>query len=235
MKFLKGFLMAIGGLTLVIFVAALLFGKSGNQQVNPPVPQPSVAPSVQVNTPTPQPEPSPVEAQRKEATRVYWESWKTALESYKVAVELLSKYSVENSISLSSFNTQLADELGQASGVNVDPELAGLSANAVAMYRSRARIFQEQANIISNWSAFVKKRSSDEKVAEALLHLIFDENNRLAVPKALAEEEKQVKQLWNDNLTLLNQQNQQIQVMAEQRDALKIKLESKYQVVFEKF
>lgn len=89
MKFLKGFLMAIGGLTLVIVITALLFGRGGNQQVtssnsneaensdpvSSPVPQQSVAPSTQANITTPQPESSSVEAPRKdlttEATLVY--------------------------------------------------------------------------------------------------------------------------------------------------------------------
>lgn len=103
------------------------------------------------------------------------------------------------------------------------------------MYGNRAGLFQEQANIISVWSEFVKKRNSDEKATEALLHLLFNENNRLAVPKALAEEAEQIKQAWNHNLALLDKQNQQIQIMASQRDAIEIKLESKHETIFEKF
>lgn len=250
MKFLKGFLMAVGGLTLVVIIAALLFSRGGNQQLtssnsneagnsgtaSSPVPQQSVAPSTPANTST---ELSPTEAQRKdlttEATLLYWKRWKSALESYKVAVEPLGEYSIDNSIALSSLNTQLADQLVQLSAVNVDPELIEVATNAIAMYKSRARLFQEQANILSKWNAFVKKRDSDATTGAGIIVFLFNEKDRFAVPKALAEEANQIKSEWNNNLALINKQNQNIEVVIANREVMKTKLESKYGINFEKF
>jgi hypothetical protein len=195
-------------------------------------PQQSLEPQVKTQT-------EPVEIQRKdstiEATSVYWRSWKRALESFKLAVEPLGEYSVENSIALSSLNTQLADQLVQLSAVNVDPELIELVVNAVAMYRNRAKLFQEQANILSKWNAFVAKRDSDETAGVGVLVFLFNEKDRFAVPRALAEEANQIKNEWNNNLAIIEKQNQYIEVVIANREAMKVKLESRYGTVFEKF
>lgn len=142
---------------------------------------------------------------------------------------------MENSTALSSLNTQLADRLVQLSAVDVDPELTEVAANAIAMYRNRARLLQDQANIISNWNAFVKKRDSDETAGVGIIVFLFNEKDRFAVPRALAEEANQIKNEWNNNLALINKQNQNIEVMIANREALKIKLESRHGVVFENF
>jgi hypothetical protein len=63
MKFLKGCLIAIGGLTLAFFIVVLLFGRGGNQQVTSSNSQ--VTASTEANTPKPQPESSSVEAQKQ--------------------------------------------------------------------------------------------------------------------------------------------------------------------------
>jgi hypothetical protein len=185
-------------------------------------------------------QPEPVETQRKdftaEATLVYWRNWKRTLESFKVAVEPLSdEYSIENSIALSSLNTQLADQLVQLSAVNVDPELIELVVNAIAMYRNRSKLFQEQANMLSKWNAFVAKRDSDETAGVGVFVFLFNEQDRFAVPRALAEEANQIKSEWNNNSATIEKQNQYIEVMIANREAMKVKLESRYGIVFENF
>jgi hypothetical protein len=179
------------------------------------------------------------EAQRKqavaEASLAYWKNWKGLLDSFKASVEPLSEYSVENSNALSSLNTQLADQVGQLSAVDVDPELASIAANAIEMYKSRARMFQEQANILSTWNEFVKKRDSDAAAGAAVIVFFLNEKDRFAIPKALAEEANQIKSEWNNNLALLEKQNQNIEALIANREAMKIKLESRYGIGFEKF
>jgi hypothetical protein len=230
MKFLKGFLMAIGGLTLVVVIAALLFGRGENDRQSV-MPQPT-------NPITPQLEPSPTEPPKRdfttEATLSYWKSWKSLRERYKVAAEpLVTEYTVENSTALSSLSAELADQLGQFSAVDVDPELIEIAANAVTLYRSDVGLFQEQANLLSKWNAFVAKRDSDGTAGAGIIVFLFNEKDRFAVPRALAEEANQIKSEWNNNVALLEQNDKNIQVMAAQRDAIKIKLESRYGVVFE--
>jgi len=179
------------------------------------------------------------EAQRKkavaEATLAYWKNWKGLIDSFRVSVEPLSESSVENSNALSSLTTQLADQVGQLSAVDVDPELAAIAANATEMYKSRARMLQEQANILSSWNAFVKKRDSDAAAGAAVIVFLFNEKDRFAIPKALVEEANQIKSEWNNNLALLEKQNQNIEAVIANREAMKIKLESRYGIVFEKF
>lgn len=253
MKFLKGFLMAIGGLSLVIFIGFIgaLLGRGGNQQVtssnsnevrnsnvaSSPIPIQSVAPSTQANTTT---ESSPAKTQREnsstQTTLVYWKSWKSAIENYKVAAEPLQKeYSLKNSMDMSSLTTQLSDQLVQLSAIDVDPELTALAANAIAMYKNKARLYEEQVNILSKWNTFVNKRDSDATKGATALVFLFNEKDRFAVPKALAEEANQIKSEWNNNLTLLEKQQQNIEVMVANREAMKIKLESRHGVAFEKF
>ncbi|WP_146008631.1 hypothetical protein [Fischerella thermalis] len=209
--------------------------RSRESQVSP---EPQINPGGETSEVPSQPRTEQVEAQKNltaEATLRYWKSWKSSLESYKVAAEPLGEYSVENSTALSSLNTQLADRLVQLSAVDVDPELTEVAANAIAMYRNRARLLQDQANIISNWNAFVKKRDSDETAGVGIIVFLFNEKDRFAVPRALAEEANQIKNAWNNNLALINKQNQNIEVMIANREALKIKLESRHGVVFENF
>jgi hypothetical protein len=140
---------------------------------------------------------------------------------------------VNNSTALSSLSAELADQLGQLSAVDVDPELIEIAANAVTLYRSDVGLFQEQANILSKWNAFVAKRDSDETAGAGIIVFLFNEKDRFAVPRALAEEANQIKGEWNNNVALLEQNNKNIQAMVAQRDAIKIKLESGYGVVFE--
>jgi hypothetical protein len=230
MKFLKSLLMVIGGLTLVVVIATLLFGRGGNDQQSV-TPLPS-------NTVIPQPEPNPTEPPRKdstaEATLSYWKSWKALRERYKVAAEpLAAEYSVKNSTALSSLSSELADQLRQLSAVDVDPELVEIAASAVTLYRGDVGLLQEQANILSKWNAFIAKRDSDGTAGAGIIVFLFNEKDRFAVPRALAAEANQIKSEWEANLALLGQNDKSIQAMAAQRDAIKIKLESKYRAVFE--
>jgi hypothetical protein len=155
-----------------------------------PVPQEPVVPSIQTDTTT---ESNLAQTQRQnaftEATLAYWKSWKSLRESYAVAAEpLLSEYSIENSVALSSLNAQTADRLGQLSATNVDPELTETAANAIILYRDRARLFQEQANLLAKWATFVEKRDSDVATGAQVFVFLFNENDRFAVSRALAEE-----------------------------------------------
>jgi hypothetical protein len=132
----------------------------------------------------------PVETQRQnsaaEATLVYWRSWKSLRERYAVAAKpFWSEYRVENSVALASLNTQTADQLGQLSAIDVDPELTETAANAIILYRDRARLLQEQANILAKWSTFVEKRDSDITTGAQVLVFLFNENDRFAVSRAL--------------------------------------------------
>lgn len=196
-------------------------------------PQTQQSPETQVATQT-----EPVETQRQnsatEATLVYWRNWKSLRERYAVAAEpLLSEYSVENSVALASLNTQTAAQLGQLSAIDVDPELTEAAANAIIRYRDRARLFQEQANLLAKWATFVEKRDSDVATGAQVLVFLFNENDRFAVSRALAEEANQIKSEWNNNSILFQQNDQNVQAMIAQRDAVRIKLESRYGVVFE--
>ena len=166
-----------------------------------------------------------------EATVSYWEGWSTFRDRLRVAAEAIStEYSVENSIALSSLYKQIADDLGGLSAVAVDPELAELAATAVALYRERERLFQEEANILSKWRTFTAKRDSDETAVGSVLVFLFNEEDRFAVPRSLAQEAEQLKGEWNRSLQLLTENDQKIQAMATQRDTLKIRLESRYGV-----
>ncbi len=94
-------------------------------------------------------------------------------------------------------------------------------------------LLQEQANILSKWKAFIAKRDSDETAGATALVFLFNEKDRFAVPKALAAEADQIKGEWEANLALLEQNDKSIQAMAAQRDAIKIKLESRYGAALE--
>lgn len=240
--------MAIGGLTLVVLLVSLIFGRGGNQQVSSSnadgvensdtasssIPQEPVVPNIQIDTTEPNPNQIQGQNDSTEATLTYWQSWKSLRESYAVAAEpLLSEYSIENSITLSALNTQTADQLGQLSAIDVDPELTEIAANAIVLYRDRARLFQEQANLLSKWATFVQKRDSDVAAGAQVLVFLFNENDRFAVSRALAEEANQIKSEWNNNSILFQQLDQNVQAMIAQRDAVRIKLESRYGVVFE--
>jgi hypothetical protein len=93
-----------------------------------------------------------------------------------------------------------------------------VATNAIAMYKNRARLFQEQANILSNWNAFVKKRDSDETAGAGIIVFLFNEKDRFAVPRALVEEANQIKSEWNNNLALIEKQNQNIEVVIANRE-----------------
>jgi hypothetical protein len=88
---------------------------------------------------------------------------------------------------------------------------------------------------LSKWNAFVKKRDSDATTGAGIIVFLFNEKDRFAVPKALAEEANQIKSEWNNNLALINKQNQNIEVVIANREVMKTKLESKYGINFEKF
>ncbi len=169
-----------------------------------------------------------------ESTLRYWQGWKDLRERDLATWEsLLAEYSVENSSALASLDAQLADDLGSLSAVNVDRELAELAAAAIVLYRERAGLLQQQAALLSAWQTFVAKRDSDEAAIGGVLVFLFNEEDRFAVPKALAAEAEQIKSEWNRNEQLLAQHEQNIQALITQRDTLKIKLESRYGVVFE--
>jgi hypothetical protein len=229
MKFLKGFLMAIGGLTLIVVIAALFLSRSGNDQE-------SVTP-LPTRTVTPQPDPNLPDAKKdltREATLSYWRSWKNLREDYEAATKQIgNEYSVQNSTTLLSLKIKLADQLRSLSAMNVDPELIEIAASAITLYRNDVELFQEQANILSKWNTFVAKRDSDAAAGATVIVFLFNENDRLAVPRALAEEANQIKSEWNTTVARLEQNNKNIQAMVAQRDAVKIKLESKYGVAFE--
>ncbi|MBW4520720.1 MAG: hypothetical protein KME16_13570 [Scytolyngbya sp. HA4215-MV1] len=65
------------------------------------------------------------------------------------------------------------------------------------------------------------------------MSLLFNEKDRLAIPKALAEKSNQIKNEWSSNSASLEQIDQNLQALISQRDAVKIKLESRYGVALE--
>ncbi len=174
--------MAIGGFAVVafvIFIALLLLPSSNKSNVgdsstvsSPSPVSPQSDGSTQANN-TPD-----VEAQKRntiaEATAEYWKSWKSFRESFEVnAKPLISENTVQNSTTLSSLNEETAKQLKSLSAVNVDPELIEVAASAIQLYSSRARLLQEQANILSEWNAFVKASKSDEVTGAAVLVFII--------------------------------------------------------------
>ncbi|MGB6300817.1 MAG: hypothetical protein WBF90_32225 [Rivularia sp. (in: cyanobacteria)] len=194
------------------------------------IPTPPTPPPTPPTPPTPPPIDNEVVAN---ATLAYWNKWKDMRKNYAVAVEpLITKYTVDNSMALSSLNTQLADNLRQTSAVNVDPELAQIAANAIILYKNVARSYREQANILYTWNTFIQKRDSDVAAGVAIFVFLFNENDRFAIPRALAEEANQIKNQWNNNSLQINKNNQDIQVMVNERNRLKINLESRYSITF---
>lgn len=173
-------------------------------------------------------------ARTAETTVAYWNSWKHLRNRYASEVQpFLEGYSVSNAQAVAALNTQVADGLGQQSAVGVDADLVALAAEAVVAYRARAQLLRQQAALLESWSAFEQKRDSSGTVAETVLVFLFNEGDRLAVPRALAQEASTLSAQWQDNEAQLTQVDQRIQAMAAQRDALKIQLEARYGLVFE--
>ncbi|MGB3310487.1 MAG: hypothetical protein WBG32_06490 [Nodosilinea sp.] len=206
----------------------LSLGAVACTQPTPNVIEPDLAPQVI------EPDPGLTQIRTAETTMTYWSTWKHLRDRYSRDVEPYAEsYSVDNSQALAALNAQMAEGLGQQSAVAVDADLVAVAAEAVVAYRTRAQLFQQQAGLLQSWNAFEQKRDSSEKVAETVLVFLFNESDRLAVPKALAQEASALSAQWQDNEAQIAQVDQRIQAMSAQRDALKLQLEARYGVVFE--
>lgn len=200
---------------------------------NPEPPEPPV-PSPLPTSPTPSPEP-PTPNYSGENTYSYWMRWKSLADEVVELVEPLTKsYSVDNSQKLSQIFTALADLLAKEPIEGVDQRLLNLVSEVIPLYRQRARLFQEQANILQRYIQFQQENNSSDKAIEAIIRGLLNED-LLTVPKEMIEEQQQFENEWQYNINSLNQVNNTITDLAAKRDGLRIQLSSTYKTDFHPF
>lgn len=164
----------------------------------------------------------------------YWKSWKSLREKYfEESKPYSEEYSIENSQKLSSLVRQLGNQLSGLSAVGVDAELSEVAAEAAQLYQYEAVLYDKQADILSKWVNFRNKAKSGDNLTKVTLSALLNKEDRLAGMNEVYQEQEQIKKEFQENYNLINQSIESINVMKAKRDALKIKLESKYGISFD--
>ncbi|GEM_PF-3751283 len=216
---------------LGLFFIIMGFGLEDMDRPLPPEPVPSPTPTIE-----PSPSPSPdLPSYSSEDTYIYWMTWKNFADQVSEPFGIYTAaYSVENSQGLSELYTAFANALSDVPVQRTDAELIELASDAIMLYRRRANLFQDQANILYRYIQFQQANSSSDKAIEAIIRGILSEDP-LIVPREMVEQQRRFEEEWQNNLDLLSQVNDQVIELASKRDSLRLRLTSKYTLDFEKF
>lgn len=169
-----------------------------------------------------------------EKTLEYWKSWKSLRDQYdEKSKPYFEELSIENSRGLSSLNRELATQLSGLSAVGVDAELSEIAAEAIQLYQYEATLFEKQADIFSKWINFTSKAESGENLGKAVFSGLFNKEDRTAGLNEVYQEQEQIKKEFKENSDSFTQIGEGINAMRAKRDALKVRLESKYGVSFD--